>query len=189
MKETVLSLATTKNEQLNGTYPVTQFTRAMKELGIEVICANLPQAKGRVERSFNTFQDRLVKENKLLGITDKEAGNKHLPTYTKEFNKKFTVESLNKTDVHQKRPGKQVPDKNLCIQEQRKIAKDFTVRYHNKIFQILREQKVVVLTRSSVTIETRLDGSIHLRYKDTYLKYVDITDNIRLKQHYCRIYQ
>ena len=72
----------------------------------------------------------------------------------------------------------------MSIQEQRKIAKDFTVKHKNKTYQILTGQKVIVLTRNSVTIETRLDGSVRLKYKDVYLKYIDITDNIRLKQYY-----
>ena len=71
----------TIEEQLKGTYPITQFTRAMNELGIEVICANSPQAKGRIERSFKTHQDRLVKENKLLGIKTIQEGNIHLKQY------------------------------------------------------------------------------------------------------------
>ena len=176
--------AQTIEEQLKGVYPITQFTRAMKELGIEVICANSPQAKGRVERCFKTLQDRLVKENKLLGITTIKDGNKHLKTYVKDFNKKFSVKPLNETDLHQKRPSKREIDKILCIREERKIAKDFTVKYKNRVYQILKEQKTIVLTRNSVTIETRLDGSVHLKYKDCYLKFIDITDNIRAKQHY-----
>ena len=174
----------TIEEQLKGEYPITQFTRAMKELGIEVICANSPQAKGRVERSFNTLQDRLVKENKLLGITDMEAGNKHLITYSKEFSKRFGVIPKSQVDLHRKRPNKREIDRILCIQTKRKLSKDFTIKYKNRTYQILKEQKVIVLTRNSVIMEERLDGSLYIKYKDTYLKYVDITDTIRLKQQY-----
>lgn len=174
----------TIEEQLKGEYPVTQFTRAMKELGIEVICANSPQAKGRVERSFKTLQDRLVKENKLLGIRTIEEGNKHLKKYMKEYNRKFSVKPLNETNVHRKRPRINELYRILSIQEQRKIAKDFTVKYKNRTYQILKEQEVIVLTRNFVTIETRLDGSVRLKYKGKYLKYTDITNNICLKQYY-----
>ena len=176
--------AQTIEEQLKGEYPITQFTRAMKELGIEVICANSPQAKGRVERSFNTLQDRLVKENRLLGITDMEAGNKHLITYSKEFSKRFGVIPKCQVDMHKKRPNKRELDRILSIQTKRKLSKDFTIKYKNRTYQILKEQNVIVLTRNSVIMEERLDGSLYIKYKDTYLKYVDITDTIRLKQHY-----
>lgn len=173
----------TIEEQLRGEYPITQFTSAMQELGIDVICANSPQAKGRVERSFNTLQDRLVKENKLLGITDMEAGNKHLMIYSKEYSTRFGVMPKSETDMHSKRPGKRELDRILSIKTKRKLSKDFTVKYKKRTYQILKEQKVIVLTRNSVIIEERLDGSLHIKYKDTYLKYIDITDTIRLKQH------
>ena len=172
----------TIEEQLQGTYPITQFTRAMNELGIEVICANSPQAKGRVERSFKTHQDRLVKENKLLGITTIKEGNIHLKQYSKEHDKHFAVEPKCSEDLHQKRPNKRELDRILSIQEKRSIAKDFTIKYKNITYPILKEQKIIVLTRNSVIMEERLDGTLHIKYKDTYLKYVDITDTIRLKQ-------
>lgn len=73
-------------------------------------------------------------------------------------------------------------DRILSIQAKRSIAKDFTIKYKNRTYQILKEQKVIVLTRNSVIMEERLNGSLHIKYKDTYLKYVDITDTIRLKQ-------
>lgn len=171
----------TVEEQLTKTYPMTQFTRAMKEIGTEVICAYSPQAKGRVERSFQTHQDRLVKENKLIGITNKEEGEKYLQDYVKKHNKKFSVKAKSEIDMHTKKPRKNEIDRIFSIQEKRKIAKDFTIKYRNKTYQILKEQKVMVLTRNPVTIEERLDGSIHIKYKDCYLKFKDITEIKREK--------
>jgi transposase len=170
-------------EQLENEKILTQFTRVMNELGIEVICANSPQAKGRVERSFKTHQDRLVKENKLRGITTIEEGNKFLPQYFKQHNKKFSVKPQNEEDMHIKVPKNINLNKIFCIQTERSIAKDFTVRYKGRTFQILEIQKDNVLTRNKVIIEKRLDESIHVKYKDIYLKYEDITDKQPEKQN------
>ena len=88
-------------EQLSDKDPVTQFTRAMGQLGIEVIPANSPQAKGRVERGFKTHQDRLVKELRLAGISTKEAANKFLhKVYIPKHNRRYAVEPANPVDVH-----------------------------------------------------------------------------------------
>ena len=92
------------------------------------------------------------------------------------------MEPKSKEDLYQKRPSKRELDRILSIQEKRSISKDFTIKYKNRTYQILKEQKVIVLTRNSVIMEERLDGSLYIKYKDTYLKYVDITDTIRLKQ-------
>ena len=83
--------------------------------------------------------------------------------------------------MHTKKPKKSEIDRIFSIQEKRNIAKDFTIKYKNKTYQILKEQKVMVLTRNPVTIEERLDGSIHIKYKDCYLKFKDITETIREK--------
>ena len=88
----------------------------MNELGLEVICTNSPQAKGRVERSFKTHQDRLVKENKLLGITTIKEGNIHLKQYSKEHDKYFAVELKCCEDLHQKQNVSNIKrTKNYCI--------------------------------------------------------------------------
>ena len=170
-------------EQLEDEKALTQFTRVMNELGIEVICANSPQAKGRVERSFKTHQDRLVKENKLRGIKNIEEGNKFLSQYFEQHNKKFSVKPQNEEDMHIKVPRNINLNKIFCTQSERSIAKDFTVRYKGRIFQILEIQKCNVLTRNKVFIEKRLDESLHMKYKDIYLKYEDITDKQPEKQN------
>jgi len=172
----------TIEEQLNDEESITQFTRAMNELGIEVICANSPQAKGRVERSFKTHQDRLVKENQLRGIITMEEGNKYLPEYYENHNKKFTVEPKSSHNMHIKLPKNADPDKILSKQEERSIAKDYTVQYKGRLFQILEVQRENVLTRNKVIIEHRLDNSIHIRYKDVYLTYAEITKKQPVKK-------
>jgi transposase len=172
----------TIEEQLSDEEPVTQFTRAMNELGIEVICANSPQAKGRVERSFKTHQDRLVKENILRGIKNIEDGNKYLPEYYEKHNKKFGVLPKSDEDSHIPLPKNTNIDGILSFQVKRSIAKDYTVQYKSRIYQLLEIQKHNVLTRNKVIVENHLDGSIHIRYKDVYLNYEEITDKQAIKQ-------
>jgi len=168
-------------EQLNGEEPITQFTRAMNELGIEVICANSPQAKGRVERSFKTHQDRLVKENRLRGIKTMEEGNEYLPEYYESHNRKFSVQPGNEKDMHIPLLENTNIDSILSIQTKRSINKDYTVQFKGKVLQLLKIQEKNVLTRNKVTIENRLDGSVHIRYKNIYLNYEDITDKQPVK--------
>ncbi len=169
-------------EQLKDDLPMTQFTRAMNELGIKVICANSPQAKGRIERSFKTHQDRLVKELKLKGITTIEEANKFLADeYTPYHNQKFSIEAKSKENMHLKLPKNANLDAILSVQNKRSIYNDFTVRYNGRVFQILKEQKINVLTRNKVIVEERLDESIHIKYKKTYLNFKEITEKTKKK--------
>ena len=166
----------TIEEELKDKQPKTQYGRAMEELNIELICADSPQAKGRVERAFGIDQDRLVKEMRLEGISNMEDGNKFLKEYyIPNRNKKFGVKPLNPTSAF--RPL--LPEHNLTSifssRTNRKVLNDYTIRYKNKWFQITKEQKKRVFTKSKVEVEERLDGSIHLLYKGIYLKYKEIT--------------
>ena len=172
----------TIEEELKDKQPKTQYGRAMEELNIELICADSPQAKGRVERAFGIDQDRLVKEMRLEGISNMEDGNKFLKEYyIPNRNKKFGVKPLNPTSAF--RPL--LPEHNLTSifssRTNRKVLNDYTIRYKNKWFQITKEQKKRVFTKSKVEVEERLDGSIHLLYKGIYLKYKEITK--RPKKH------
>jgi len=160
----------TIEEQLQDLAPLTQFTRAMTELGIEVIPAHSPQAKGRVERSFDTHQDRLVKELRLAKISDKESATRCLrERYVPAHNARFAVEPANPTDAH--RPLLATHDlAAICsIQTTRTVAGDFTVRLQNRFFQLLPEQPVRLRPGDTVLIEQRLDGTTHLRAKGRYL--------------------
>lgn len=183
-KDSIYRVNRTQNieEQLKDEEPITQFTRAMNELGIEVICANSPQAKGRVERSFKTHQDRLVKENQLRGIKTIEEGNKYLPEYYEKHNKKFSVQPRKEVDSHIPLLKNADIDSILSIQTKRSINKDYTIQFKGRLFQLRDIQKDNVLTRNKVIIENRLDDSVHIRYKDVYLNYEDITDKQPVKQ-------
>ncbi len=90
----------TIEDDLNGRKPMSQFERAMSELGVKVLHANSPQAKGRVERLFKTLQDRLVKEMRLKGISTIEEANRFLAGYRKRHNERFSIEAAEKEDLH-----------------------------------------------------------------------------------------
>jgi hypothetical protein len=157
-------------EALKEEHPITQFTRAMKELDIEVICADSPQAKGRVERSFDTHQDRLVKELRLAGISTMAKANEFLWTlYIPEHNARFAVDPASPVDVHRPLRKSHRLDEILSLRIERTIANDYTVRLKNQFFQILPGQNV--RPRQTLQVEIRLDGSMHLRWKDRYLRH------------------
>jgi hypothetical protein len=162
----------TIEEQLQDTDSLTQFTRAMRELGIEVIPANSPQAKGRVERSFDTHQDRLVKELRLAGISTMREANGFLrDRYLPRHNARFAVEPANPTDAHRPLLPHHTLEATLSIQTTRTVERDFTVRCQNRFFQLLPDQPVRVRPRDTVLIEQRLDGTVHLRAKGRYLAF------------------
>ena len=165
----------TIEEQLQETAPLTQFTRAMTELGIAVIPAHSPQAKGRVERSFDTHQDRLVKELRLADISERPAANRFLrERYFPAHNRRYAVEPANPTDAHRPLLPLHDLDAILSVQTTRTVERDFTVRLQNRFFQLLPTQPVWVRPTDTVLIEQRLDGSMHLRGKGRYLAFQPI---------------
>jgi len=165
-------------EELQGKkYALTQFTRAMEvDLGVKVINAGSPQAKGRVERLFETLQDRLVKELRLAGISTIPAANRFLDeVYLGKHNQRFSVPPKNKTDVH--RPvGKTEAelDAILSFQEERTLCNDYTIRWRNRLFQVKKHQPYFLLPRTKVVVEERLNGKIKIKYKGKYLKIHEI---------------
>jgi transposase len=149
---------------------LSQFERALKELGVEVLHAYSPQAKGRVERLFGTLQDRLVKEMRLRGIQTIQEGNAFLRQYLPAYNRRFAVRPVNPNDLH--RPLLKGLDLNsiLCIKINRTLRNDFTVAYNRKLYQI--EDK----TRASkVMIQEHLDGSMKITDRDRALRFKEIT--------------
>ena len=115
----------------------TQFGRAARQLGIEVICAHSPEAKGRVERANQTLQDRLVKEMRLLGISDIETANAYLPTYIKDHNKRFSVDSKSSENAHRKElPTDKEMNLIFSYQKERTLSKNLETSYDNVIYQI-----------------------------------------------------
>lgn len=159
-------------EELRDETPLSQFTRAMGELGVEIIFANSAQAKGRVERGFRTHQDRLVKELRLAGISDMAAGNEFLEKiYIPKHNIKFAVPPARQANAHRALLPSQKLDGILCAKLDRTLANDYTLRYRNKFLQVEAQQEVRIKPGSVVTVEERLDGSLHLKFKGAYLRH------------------
>jgi len=156
-------------EELAGVEPLSEFERALKELGVEVIHAHSAQAKGRVERFFGTLQDRLVKEMRLRGIGSIEEANLFLEEYWPEFNRRFGVDPREKGDLHRPVPRGLKLEDVLCIKGKRALRNDFTVAYNRRLYQVedsIRASKVVVYEG--------LDGSIRLKHKGRILKIREI---------------
>lgn len=148
---------------------MSQFERALRELGVKVIHANSPQAKGRVERLFGTLQDRLVKEMRLRGIRTKEEANVFLRSYLPVFNKKFRVPAAKEADLHMPLPKGFDLDDFLCIKTNRVARNDNTISLNCKLFQI--QEPVGALY---VEIQKRLNGTLLIKANGKSLKYTEI---------------
>lgn len=153
--------------------PMTQFARAMDELGIEIITANSPQAKGRVERGFHTHQDRLVKELRLRGISTMEAANAYLQgDYISQHNARYGVAPRSTLDAHKPLiAGLDLRDV-LSIKLTRIVRNDYTIQYFGRWIQLA--EGAGVRPKAEVTVQTRLDGEVRLLYKGLRLKYTPL---------------
>ena len=150
---------------------LTQFKRALDELKIDLILANSPQAKGRVERFNKTAQDRLVKELRLAKATTMEQANEVLErVFLPWFNRRCVVKPASPNNAHRPlHPSMKLPS-ILSIQDKRKVTNDYTIRLDNHLYQLL-PPALPGLRGGRVTVERRLDGSLHLRFKGHYLKH------------------
>jgi hypothetical protein len=155
---------------------LTQFGRALQELGIELILAHSPQAKGRVERFFETAQDRWVKELRLAGVSTRQQANTLARRLLiPQFNRRFSVEPASPSDGHRPLgPGHNLAA-ILSLQHQRVVTNDYTVRFQNRLYQV-GQPAYPGLRQGRVVIELRLDGTMALRFGDKYLKYHEVAE-------------
>jgi hypothetical protein len=160
----------TQWEEVEGIELLSQFERALKELGLEVIHALSPQAKGRVERLFGVLQDRLVKEMRLRDIKTKDEANKFLEEYLPRYNERFKVCPANETDAHVRLPGHVDLDNYLCIKRTRTVRKDNTIALDGRLYQI--EER----SGKKVVVEERIDGTLRIISKGASLRYKEITE-------------
>jgi len=156
-------------DELEDKKPMSQFERSLAELGVTVIHANSPQAKGRVERLFRTLQDRLVKEMRLARVTSVEQANEFLKNYLPTYNRRFKVKPASESDVHQAALSMRELDKIFCIRDERTLRNDFTIAYNGKLYQIKDAVKA-----QKVAVEERLDGSLHITHRGLDLRYREI---------------
>ena len=165
----------TVEEQLAGELPLTQFGRACQKLGIEIITASSPQAKGRVERKHGVYQDRWVKELRLAGIKDMERANQSLSGFTEKLNARFAVEPRGSADFH--RPVPQGMDLRhvFCLEESRTVGNDWVVRYKNRLFQIVSQSNLPPAGRK-VLVQEHLDGAVHIACREREVLFTEIKE-------------
>lgn len=168
--------AATEAERAAGVVPQTQFGRMCAELGITIIAASSPQAKGRIERNHGTHQDRLVKKLRRLGTRDLEAGNAYLAeTYWPDHNQRFTRPAAASADMHRRCPTARQLDQIFHLEEARTIGDDWVVRYHNRLLQLER-QSGHAPARSIVTVCEWRDGRLSITYRGRVMKWHEWTD-------------
>jgi hypothetical protein len=152
----------------------TQFGRALRELSIGLIRAHSPQAKGRVERSFGTAQDRWVKELRLADAHTAAQANEVLDRLLPSHNQRFAKPAQDSADAHRALGRSFDLAAILSIQEERVVANDYTIRFHNRIYQLLKPIYPGE-RRGRVVVEMRLDGRMAIRFGSHYLKYQEVT--------------
>jgi len=149
--------------------PISQFGRALSELGVRKLHAHSPQAKGRIERLFQTFQDRLVKEMRLAGVSSIEEANEFLISYLPAYNGRFSVTPKKEENLH--RPVSVDLDTVLCIKTERTLKNDHTIQLAGRLYQIedrIRTKKVMV--------EELIDGTMKIRHKGVQVAFHEITE-------------
>ena len=161
---------------------LTQFSRALSELNIDLICANTPQAKGRVERAHLTLQDRLVKELRLRGISTPETANAYAREFMADYNERFGKPPLNDYDAH--RPVRDDEDLTLILtwQEDRKISKELTVHYQGGRYLIEPSPETLDLRGRRCRDHQYFDGQIELRYDGRCLPFAVFEEQRRVSQ-------
>lgn len=162
--------------QLKGEYPSTQFARALEELGVKMIYAYSPQAKGRVERKFGVLQDRLCSELRLHNISTLEEANRYLlEKFIPRHNRMFFRLAKEPGSAYRPLPKGLVLKDIFCLKEERTVAGDNTMSYQGKTFQILPNEYRISFVKAKVEVHEYLDGSIHIFYQGKKLKHKPIS--------------
>ena len=156
----------TVDEPLAGVKPTSQLGRALGELGVELIAAHSPQAKGRVERLFKTVQDRLVKELRLAGIATIEAANRFVEAWLPSYNRRFAVQPAQAADLHRPKPAGGDLNRILCIKTTRCLRRDWTVVHHGHLYQVRTNVRA-----AHVIVEDRVDGTMRITHHGRPLTY------------------
>jgi transposase len=167
--------AATVKEQLRGEEPVTQFGRMCAKLGIEVIAASSPQAKGRVERQHGTHQDRLVKKLRRKQIASHQAANVYLERdYLPEHNRRFARAAAKAEDYHRRAPRAGELDRIFSLENERTISNDWVVRYQNRWFQLGPQSRHRASAQNKVLVCEGRHGNIAIEYRGRTLRWQEI---------------
>jgi transposase len=156
----------TAREQLRGEEPVTQFGRMCEKLGIGIIAAGSPQAKGRVERNHGTHQDRLIKKMRRKKISTQEQANLYLQQeYLPEHNQRFPCVAAEAENYHRLRPGQAELEEAFRLASERSISNDWVVRYDNRFFQWHAQSRNYALAKGKVVVCQWKDGRREIAYR------------------------
>ena len=154
--------------------PVTQFQRALSVLDVDLICANSPQAKGRVERANQTLQDRLIKEMRLLNICDYDQANQYLPEFIADYNRKFAVLPVSDIDFHRRLDETIDLDFLFCVHDFRIVSKTLQINYDGRVYQIKTDHHAYVYSKQEVLITCDASRTISAWFHGKLLKLEEI---------------
>jgi transposase len=158
---------------------LTQFGRAMQELDIQIICANTPQAKGRVERVIQTLQDRLPKEMRLRNICSREAGNAYLPEFLADFNQRFSEEPRSDVNAHRPLTPKDDLARILSWQETRSLSKNLTLQFYKTVYQIQSKRPSYALRNALVNVCVNANEEVSILYNGKSLPFTIFNQQAR----------
>ncbi len=147
----------------------TQFGRALRDLNIDIICANSPAAKGRVERANQTLQDRLVKELRLRGICTVEAGNAFLPEFGEDYNRRFACEPQSAHDAHRPLLAHESLAETFTLRETRKVSSNLTLHYNRVMYLLDPTELSEGARRKQVEVRESQDGTVRIFHGDVEL--------------------
>lgn len=166
---------TTRHEsihvQLTGVYDETQIARALKEIGSTLILALSPQAKGRVERLFETLQDRLIKELALAGVKTIDEGNRFLASWLPGFNRKFSVRPANPKSAYRPLPNHLRLGLIFSIQEERIVRADNTISFRGQEYLLHQTKQRISFAKTTVTVHVDIDGTIRILHQGQELSF------------------
>jgi len=162
-------------ERMRGEPAVTQFGRMCAKLGIGIIAASSPQAKGRVERAHGTHQDRLVKKLRLAGIVSYEQANAYLDEhYLAEHNRRYARPAAEAADYHRRRPTARQLDEVFWLEEERVVSEDWVVRYHSRLLQLERQSQHWAPAKSRVLVRENEAGEVAIHYRSQRLGFREL---------------
>ena len=169
-----------QNQDSGTSAGITQFGRALQELDVQIVCANSPQAKGRVERANQTLQDRLVKELRLEGISDRPTANAYLETFRQDFNRRFAVLPRSSHDAHRPLLATDDLEHILSHQESRTLTKNLTLQYDRATYQIQTRRPSYALHNAKVTVCQKASGDVTILYQNKPLDFTLFQSQPRL---------
>jgi hypothetical protein len=167
--------AASERERREGRVPVTQFGRMCQKLGIRIIAASSPQAKGRVQRAHGTHQDRLIKKLRLAGIANYTEANRFLEEhYIPEHNQRYARLAAAPADYHRQRATARQLDEVFWLEEERTVSEDWVVRYKNHLLQLQRQMKHRAPAKSRVVVRENEAGGIAIHYRGQQLRFSEL---------------